>query len=102
MGRAAADPDLWCMIDLAGQQVARTTTRSADRWACAGGADIALYVCALQRTEPDFRIIGYVLTPEHNNPVKRDLVAHRSDLPWSSRRCNYLEDRSDVVIDRMP
>jgi putative transposase len=38
----------------------------------------------------------------HNNPVKRGLVAHPGDWPWSSWRFYYLEDSSILAMDRLP
>jgi hypothetical protein len=38
----------------------------------------------------------------HNNPLKRSLVAHPGDWPWSSWRFYYLEDSSILAMDRLP
>jgi putative transposase len=78
------------------------------------------------RSELGFRIIGYVLMPEHchlliwpgsladpsqimqklnymhNNPVRRGLVAQPGDWPWSSWRYYYLDDSSVLAMDRLP
>ena len=37
----------------------------------------------------------------HNNPVKRGLVKHPGDWPWSSRRSYFLNDASALAMDRM-
>jgi putative transposase len=37
----------------------------------------------------------------HNNPVRRGLVTHPGDWPWSSWRFYYLEDRSILAMDPM-
>ena len=37
----------------------------------------------------------------HNNPVKRGLVGHVGEWPWSSWRYYYLEDKSVIAMDRM-
>ena len=38
----------------------------------------------------------------HYNPVKRGLVTHPGDWPWSSWRFYFLNDGSALAIDRMP
>jgi putative transposase len=42
------------------------------------------------------------LTYMHNNPVKRGLVAHPGDWPWSSWRYYYLDDSSVLSMDHLP
>lgn len=37
----------------------------------------------------------------HNNPVKRGLVQHPGDWPWSSWRFYFLNDASLLTIDRV-
>ena len=37
----------------------------------------------------------------HNNPVKRGLVAHPGDWPWSSWRFYFLDDASVLRMDRL-
>jgi putative transposase len=38
----------------------------------------------------------------HGNPVKRRLVSHPGDWPWSSWRFYHLGDRSMLSMDRLP
>jgi hypothetical protein len=46
---------------------------------------------------------GMYAPPAHNNPVKRDLVKHPGDWPWSRRGGGFYlwDDASILGMDKM-